>query len=141
MMALDASVWVSFLTPQDVFHAATRDWIEPWQIAEEPMLSPIILLAEVGGALARRFSNSNLGYEAINRMRAFPDVHLIPIDLELGLLAADLAASLRLRGADATYVAVARMYDSPLVTWDRELHLRASPVIQTYTPLTAPPIG
>lgn len=138
MIAIDASVWVSFLTPQDVFHVPTRSWMSPWSAAEEQMLSPVILLAEVGSALARRFSNPNLGFEAINRLRALQEVQLIPIDLELGELAADLAASLRLRGADAAYAAVAYQYDIPLVTWDQELHLRTSAVIQTYTPLTAP---
>ncbi|HET8523690.1 MAG TPA: type II toxin-antitoxin system VapC family toxin [Thermomicrobiales bacterium] len=138
MIVIDASVWVSFLAPQDVFHAPTRTWMEPWRVAKEPMLSPVILLAEVGGAFVRRFSNPDLGYEAINGIRGFPDVHLIPIDRELGDLAADLAASLRLRGADATYVAVAHAYDIPLVTWDQELLMRTAAAIQTYTPHTAP---
>jgi predicted nucleic acid-binding protein len=138
VIAIDASVWVSFLAPQDVFHAPTVNWIHPWRAAEEPMLSPVILLSEVGSALARRFSDPYLGLNAIIQMKSIPGVYLIPIDLELGELAAELAASLQLRGADATYVAVARRFRVPLVTWDRELHNRAATVIQTYTPLTAP---
>lgn len=102
------------------------------------MVSPILLLAEVSGAVTRRFSDHSLGIEAVDQLRAIRAVRLIPIDAELGDLAADLAASLKLRGADATYAAVAHLYNIPLVTWDQELLVRASAAIRTYTPQTAP---
>lgn len=65
---------------------------------------------------------------------AFPDLRLISIDGELGQLVATLAADLGLRGADATYVAVAQQFDVPLLTWDREQASRASKVIRVQTP-------
>ena len=49
-----------------------------------------------------------------------------------------LAAHLHLRGADATYVALAQHLDVPLVTWDDELLQRTGGIISVYTPATYP---
>ena len=46
-----------------------------------------------------------------------------------------LDAVLRLRGADATYVAVAQRLDLPLITWDREQLERASRLITVRSPV------
>jgi predicted nucleic acid-binding protein len=140
MMVVDASVWVSFFTPQDVHHALSVAWLTERRQNEVPMLLPVLLLPEVGGAVSRRFSDSALGYDAVRQIRAIPEVRFVPIDLEIGAIAADLAASLRLCGAAAMYVSVAYRFALPLVSWDREQLSRASLVIQTYTPLTAPSI-
>jgi predicted nucleic acid-binding protein len=41
---------------------------------------------------------------------------------------------MRLRGADAVYVALARRLGMPLVTWDAEQRERAKPVVRVVTP-------
>lgn len=48
--------------------------------------------------------------------------------------AAKLAAALRLRGADAVYVALALEYGATLVTWDAEMLQRAPAAMLTMTP-------
>jgi predicted nucleic acid-binding protein len=50
------------------------------------------------------------------------------------MLAADLAANQRLRGADAMYVAIAQGLKIPLVSWDQEQVARASGAITAYMP-------
>ena len=45
---------------------------------------------------------------------------LVDLDHQRARLTADVAADLRLRGADATYVAAAQELNLPLVSWDRE---------------------
>jgi predicted nucleic acid-binding protein len=45
-----------------------------------------------------------------------------------------LAARLRLRGADAVYVALAAAYREPLITLDAEMFERASGVAEAFTP-------
>jgi predicted nucleic acid-binding protein len=59
---------------------------------------------------------------------------LIELDEALALIAANLAITFQLRGADAVYVAVAEQLDIPLVTWDREIINRARVGIQVQTP-------
>jgi predicted nucleic acid-binding protein len=61
-------------------------------------------------------------------------VRLIHLDQGLGLDTANLAADLGLRGADATYVAVAHRYGLPLLTRAREQAERAGAVISVQTP-------
>jgi predicted nucleic acid-binding protein len=56
------------------------------------------------------------------------------VDESLAREAAELAARLRLRGADAVYVAVARKLDLPLVTWDAEQRERGGAAIVVRTP-------
>ena len=60
--------------------------------------------------------------------------HIMPIDRQLGQLAAQLAARLQLCGADAVYVALARQLGLPLVTWDNEQRTRAATIIPVQTP-------
>ncbi|SNB60871.1 type II toxin-antitoxin system VapC family toxin [Thermoflexus hugenholtzii] len=133
-MVVDASVWVSALVPSDVHHAASRRWLEARLREGMPLVAPVILLAEVGGAIARRTGDTRLGRQAIDMLLAFPTLRLTPIDDNLGGEAALLAARLRLRGVDAVYVATAVLVGAPLVTWDVEQRKRAVSVIQAHAP-------
>lgn len=63
-------------------------------------------------------------------------MRLVPVDLALVQTAVDIAINLQLRGADATYVAVAHQPGIPLISWDREQLERASGLIATHTPGT-----
>lgn len=97
-MVVDASVWVSALVPVDVHHAASRRWLEARLQEGAPLIAPVILLAEVGGAIARRTGDAALGRQAAGMLLAFPTLRLTPVDDRLGGEAALLAARLRLRG-------------------------------------------
>jgi predicted nucleic acid-binding protein len=57
----------------------------------------------------------------------------VPVDHGLADAAAALAARLRLRGADATYVAVASRLGVPLVTWDDKQRQRAASLVTIHT--------
>ena len=135
-MVVDASVWVSALVPSDVHHAASRRWLEARLREGTPLVAPVILLAEVGGAVARRTGDTALGRQAVDMLLAFPTLRLAPVDDRLGSEAALLATQLRLRGVDAVYVATAILVGAPLVTWDVEQRKRAISVIQAYAPDT-----
>lgn len=134
MTVVDASVWVSRLVPQDVHHAQSRSWLEQYTAAGKLLVAPVLLLPEVAGAVARRTGLSELGQQAIQAILRIPGLHLVTLDGRLGLEAARLAADLRLRGADAVYVAVAHRLRLPLITWDEEQRLRAATAIVVRTP-------
>jgi predicted nucleic acid-binding protein len=133
MIVVDASVWVSYLAPTDVNHAASRRWLSRL-IAEQAVAAPILLLAEVGGATSQRTGQPALGAKAIDRLMSLPTLRLVDIDPDLGIRAARLAAELGLRGADACYVAIAVVLDIPLVSWDAPQLERAAAVIKAYAP-------
>ena len=106
-MVVDASVWISRFVPQDVHHAISRRWLEQYLLAGNQVASPTLLLAEVGGAIARRTGQSLAGYAAMRYLLRLPGVQLMYLDDQLSLAAATLAVDVHLRGADAVYVAVA----------------------------------
>ncbi|NPA91741.1 MAG: type II toxin-antitoxin system VapC family toxin [Chloroflexi bacterium] len=133
-MVVDASVWVSALVPQDVHHTRSREWLEERLREGVLLVAPVILLAEVAGAIARRTGDPSLGERATEMILSLPTLRLVPVDDRVGGEAARLAARLRLRGADALYVAVASLLGVPLITWDREQQERCQTVVRTSSP-------
>ena len=135
MIVIDASVWISFLIKQDANHAATAPWLTQVLLDKTPIAAPILLLAEVGGAMSRRLDNAYMGQKAVSRLLSIPILHLVDMDHALGINTSQIAARYRLRGADACYVAVAARLNAPLVSWDQKHIERANGVIIAYTPL------
>lgn len=134
MIVTDASVWVSHLIAQEIHHLASRRWLTAAAHNNITIAVPALLLSEVGGAIARRTGDSELGHKAVTHILSTPNLRLVYTDSELGMLAAKLASSQRLRGADALYVAVAYHLKISLISWDQEQIRRASSLITAYTP-------
>lgn len=131
---VDASVWVSRFLPADVHHDPSYRWLGQQVVLGEPVAAPLLVLAEVAGAVARRTGLSELGARAVSQMERLPNARLVAVDTELAQLGAQLAAELRLRGADALYVALARRLNIPLVTWDQEQRERGRPLAAVLNP-------
>ena len=131
---VDASVLVSYLHSDDLNHSASRSWFHKQVNGGQMLAAPILLLIEVGAAVARRTRSSALGHRAIYNLQRLPLFRLVPIDHRLGLSASQLAADLYLRGADAVYVALAFELTLPLVSWDNEQLERASSAIDVLKP-------
>lgn len=134
MYVVDASVWVSRFLPADVLHDPSYRWLGEQVAQGEPVAAPLLVLAEVAGAVARRAGLSELGVHAASLMQHLPNARLVAVDTELAQLGAQLAAELRLRGADALYVALARRLSIPLVTWDQEQRERGRPLVAVLNP-------
>jgi predicted nucleic acid-binding protein len=115
---------------------ASRRWLHQYTAGGGMLVEPVLLLAEVADATARRTGRPTLGHRAVTQVLAFPTLRLAVVDRELGLAAAQMAADHRLRGADAVYVALAAELGIPLVTWDAEQIARGQAVIQVGNPGT-----
>ena len=124
-LVVDASVWVSRLVSEDIFHIPVRDWMKTQRAGNVEFLAPSLLLAEVGGAISRRTGSPKLGKKAIEQLQNLPGLRLVEMDNGLVSEAAQLAAELGLRGADSTYVAVASRLNLPLVSLDADQKERA----------------
>ena len=138
MRIVDASVWVGRLLPQDSRYEASRRWLEATVARGGRLISRILLLSEVAGAIACRTGDAELAEQAVEQVLRVPSVGLVPTDPRLGRMAAQLAATLGLRGTDAVYAALAVHLRAPLVTWDRQQQERASARLVVYTPDTDP---
>lgn len=119
-VVIDASVWVGVLVPRDGFHRPSRVWLEKHVEEGGTTIAPALILSEVAGPVARRTGSATLGRRAASALRRIPGLKLVAVDRELAEIAEALAATHRLRGADAVYVALARRLDVTLITWDRE---------------------
>ena len=96
------------------------------QIEEGVLLvAPTLLLTEVAAAIARRTGDEVLATAAVAQLQRFPLLQLESLDENLAIAAASLAGTLRLRGADAVYAAVADQFSAPLISWDNEQITRA----------------
>ena len=131
---VDASVWVSRLVSGDVHHERCRDWFENQSAANDLLVSPVSMLAEVAGAISRRTGQASLASRAVALILALPNLRLVSVDPDLGRLAADLAAERALRGADALYVATASRLGLALVTLDQEQLERSAPFLTAISP-------
>jgi predicted nucleic acid-binding protein len=116
----DASVLVSVFHPADQFHQQSRAWFQQHLRDGGRIVAPNFMLSEVAGALARRTDSTAVAELAVTQLRTMPELELVVIEDVYEQEATALAMELRLRGADAIYVAVAHMLDLPLTTWDRE---------------------
>jgi predicted nucleic acid-binding protein len=125
-VVVDASTWVASYIPEEARHAAAETWLV--QNRDRDLTIPSLALAEVAGALARR-SGQALALRALEDIRRWPGIGIVPVDEQLALEAARLASAHRLRGADAVYVAVAAHLGMSLVTLDAELAGRAGAAI------------
>lgn len=137
MYVVDASVWISYFMQTEETHSASRDWLSQQTDAGTPILGPSHVLAEISGAVSRRTGREELGRVSSTVISRLPDFQLVPIDRELADVSASVAAGMKLKGADAVYVALALLVNSPLVTWDNEQLARAAPIIETLTPSPA----
>ena len=134
MYIVDASVWVARFWIRDPQHTEARNWVFDAMSGGEEILGPAILLAEVAGPLGRRTGEVELGLTAARQLSVLPGLRLLDIDEQMARLSGELAARLRLKGADAVYVAAAMIEDVPLVTLDREQSERASHMVKSITP-------
>jgi predicted nucleic acid-binding protein len=132
-VVVDASVWVSRLVRTDPHHEATAGWFARQDREGTLLIVPALMPPEVAGAIARRTHEGRLARRGVTGLLRLPSVRLVTLDRRLAELAASLAADLRLRGSDATYVAVAHRLELALVTWDHEQRHRARRVVTTAT--------
>ena len=135
-MVVDASVIVSRLVPHDVHHQASRRWLERHVADDGLLIAPMVILPEVAGAVARRTGESRLARRAVDAVLRLPALRLVAVDDALARSAARLAGQLRVRGADALYIATAADLGLPLMTWDVEQRERAATVIEVSSPDT-----
>jgi len=121
-MVTDASFWVAIFVEGDAHYTEASECLERAFELQQAFHAPALALAEVGGAIARKTGDT----------QAWIAIHHGSEPLSRG--AARVAVECMLRGADATYVALAVHVGVPLITLDKEMYQRAPPVARVLTP-------
>lgn len=137
MYTLDASIVGRDFDPGDPEYATCHELIAQLDQLSIPVIVLRLLLAEIAGLVRRLTRDPIRARLVVDAWRTFGHVQIIPLDDALLDTAAEIAADYALRGADATYVAVARQYNCTLVSLDREQRERAAAIGATRTPAGA----
>ena len=133
-VVVDASVWVSYVLREDVHHQTSHLWLTGHLRGGGLVVAPTILLAEVGGPVARQTGDLTLARNTYRELLQLPTLRIVPIDYRLGTATATLAINLGLRAADAVYVALAQILAIPLITWDEQQRTRSATTITAAIP-------
>ena len=133
MVTIDASVLVAAAVPDEGQHAAARQVLHEVIASGTTVHLPTLAIVEVTAAIARRTGDVGLAMAAGRRVLELPGLVLHDLGIDEMAVAARLASELRLRAADAVYVAVARM-GTALITLDAELRDRAGHVVAVHSP-------
>ena len=131
---IDASVFVNAFNPHEPGHAASLRLLDVVQGRGDPVMVPTLVVPEIAAAVARANDDAVGGLEFVDAMAALHQVTLVTLTSAIARHAAEMAATYRLRGADAVYLAVAHRYGTTLVTRDVEGRKRGSAVMSCRTP-------
>ena len=122
MPVLDASVYVSGLSPEEEHHAEARALCDA--VAEdERFLVPAVFRLEVVSALARRGESDEV-LDAVEELAGGPKFETAALEAGLLDVAVRIAHAARLRAYDALYAALAAERRTPLFTLDDDLARR-----------------
>ena len=133
-MVTDASFWVAIFVESDAHYAEASECLERALELRQAFHAPALALAEVGGAIARKTGDRQAAEIAVQYLVSRPWITLHHGSEPLSRGAARVAVECMLRGADATYVALAEHVGLPLITLDKEVYQRAPPVARILTP-------
>ena len=134
MAVVDASVYVALINAHEKDHASSWAWFEQAKAAQEPVVAPVILLAEVAAALGRGVGDPALAHRVVQQLKGSGVIELAPVTMAGTARAAAIAADRGIRGCDAVYVALADQLGEPLVTLDRQQLERAAVVVNAHEP-------
>ena len=119
MVVIDASVWVSRFKENDAFHEQAQHIIRTLVSNQEKNSLPAIVFMEVTGAIKRASKDNDFARGAILFMKEMgPEIFVNFSELEP--IATEIAINHNIRGADAYYLAVAKMTKSNLYTFDKQ---------------------
>ena len=134
MAVVDASVVVAFLHKNDLNHQIANRWVSQLINSGGRFNAPTILLSEVTAPLARGHGLERLSKQIIDSLTSASYIELFPVTLPLAKQAASIAATHKIRGCDAIYVALAESLGQELITLDKQQRERAKDIIQAREP-------
>lgn len=137
MYTIDASVHINAINPTEAGSTISQAFLAHVNQYQLPIVCPTLLLAEVAATVARSWDDNHRAITVAMALRLWPNQTFVALDGRLADRAIYLAATARLRGADAVYAAIAEHYDATLITLDRQQLERLTPVVPVLRPFDA----
>jgi predicted nucleic acid-binding protein len=125
---------VNAFNPYEEGHVQSLQILSAIQERGNPVIVPTLLVPEIAAAVARATLDTAGALQYAVATAALPHLTLVSLTAAVAREAADLAATHRLRGADAVYVAVARRYGTTIVSRDEEQRMLGAAVVTCQTP-------
>jgi predicted nucleic acid-binding protein len=133
-VTIDASVWLAALWAHEPGHAPAARALAEIDRQQIRMVQPTLFLPEVCGAVRRRTGREDMAAALTEALLLSPLITISPLTLEVAAESAACAVRLGLRGADACYVATARLERTTLITLDQEVIERARILVDVRSP-------
>lgn len=115
-IVIDTSVWVAFLTTTDATHPLARHLFGRIAADDDPLRAELSMIT----AAESMVRPARTGTAEVARMRAylggFPNLTLVPVDLDVATTAAEVRGRTNLRLPDALVVATALARGADAVT-------------------------
>ena len=118
MAVIDASVWIAWFREDDVFHKQAKHIFQTLN-PNQKISIPAIAFTEVAGVMKRTSKDNNVARRAVLFMKEMETKVFSNLN-ELKPIATEIAITHSIRGADAYYLAVAKMTKSNLYTFDKQ---------------------
>jgi predicted nucleic acid-binding protein len=134
---IDASVFLNAFNRRERGHPESLRLLAAIEKLGDPVIVPALVVAEIASAIARTTNDRDTALTLARATASLPHVTLIPITAAMAMDTADIAATYRLRGSDASYVAVAEKYATTLVSLDPEHLTKGAHVAVCQTPQQA----
>jgi len=119
MAVIDASVWIALFNEHDKFHEQAETIYRSLFLNQERIFIPAIAFTEVAGVMKRVTNDTKIAIEAVFSMKELPPKVFTDFS-KLEPIATEIATSQSVRGADAYYLAVAKLTKSKLYTFDTQ---------------------
>jgi len=131
---IDASVFLNAFNLQELGHSESQRFLAALETAGDPVIVPTLIVAEIASTIARTYNDRDRALIHASAIASLPHLTLVPMNETMVMETADIAATYRLRAADASYVVVAEKYATRLISRDREQLTKGSRVAICETP-------
>lgn len=130
---LDSSVFISFLNDADVLHNSTTALFRTLlQDKEVVIITPVLVFLEVAHVLHKQLND----FDKASVLTIFERYEKIDITYPLALKIIPFLKKINLKTSDAILIAVAKLTQAILVTWDKKLEKEAKKIVNAQTPKT-----
>jgi predicted nucleic acid-binding protein len=133
-IVVDTSVLVATVTAREPKHRDAREFMQLCANSGGSVVVPAIALAEFGAGLSRTGRTPVQARRFMTMLRSQQGFFVVPVTVELGEVASEIAILQKTKGCDSVYLALARSMAVPLVSLDREQLDRAPADVEALTP-------
>lgn len=125
-VTVDSSVIISSLLPQEARNQEACDLWNNVLTGNWFAVMPYSILVEVVAAVRRRTGSEDLAKLVKKQLLSIQSLSFVVLDDASAKKAAEVAAKTGLRGMDALVVQVVKEYKTQLITFDKEMLLKAN---------------